>query len=245
MSGDQTKCPACDVSERVEGTHRIYTCTGRAGCVRTELREAEEAMRRGEHPTTGPATEPHPDRETPAPESDPAGPCVPDGKADIVEQDDPDVTTAAIEAVRGVERGELMAHLGPRVVVLPREEHDRYHEIVVQQRAEIAHLRAENERLVTSLACWPEECGDRYIDQMARIDALEADRSALAKRVAEAVREAVMDRLLHEALGLRSNGSIAYAQMAEAYVGTVGWIDLGPIVAAMLAAGRLDQGDTP
>ena len=59
---DQTKCPACDVAERVEGTHRIYTCTGRPGCVQ------------------------HPNRETPAPEKPPAGAGVPEGKTDIVER---------------------------------------------------------------------------------------------------------------------------------------------------------------
>jgi hypothetical protein len=33
MSGKEN-CPACEVLERVEGTHRIYVCTGRAGCAR-------------------------------------------------------------------------------------------------------------------------------------------------------------------------------------------------------------------
>jgi hypothetical protein len=157
---DQGKCPACRVRSieypTAGGIVDDRSCTGRAGCVR------------------------HPERENSTPESGPAGVNVPDGKADIVEQDEPHVA-AAIEAVRGVERGELMAHLGPRVVVLPKEEHDRYYEIVVQQRAEIARLRVEVGRLTRQVDHWI-GCARATETHAARLEDRRAD---LAARVAE------------------------------------------------------------
>jgi hypothetical protein len=73
MSGDP-KCPACVI--RVidpggPGEWRDPSCTGRPGCVRAD--HIADAGKMGE---------PHPDRETPAPNSAPAEAGVPDGKAD-------------------------------------------------------------------------------------------------------------------------------------------------------------------
>ena len=168
-----SKCPACVI--RVidpggPGEWRDPSCTGRPGCVRAPGIREEVAIAMNAAMGYPP----------------------PDGIADIVEQDEPHVA-AAIEAVRGVERGELMAHLGPRVVVLPKEEHDRYYEIVVQQRAEIARLRAEVER-------WKERA---HLAEGAvavlncTIDDLNGEHDALAQRVAEAVPRESVGRVLH------------------------------------------------
>ena len=58
---DNAKCRVCvQIGVNLPMLPPPHICTGRPGCFRAELREAEEAMRRGERPATMPATEPHP-----------------------------------------------------------------------------------------------------------------------------------------------------------------------------------------
>jgi hypothetical protein len=156
MTGDP-KCPACDVFERVEGTHRIYTCTGRPGCVR------------------------HPDRENPAPESDPAGADVPFGITDIVDLLLVGTVMGAVRSpgdthppVDKYRTDALMAEAADEIVCLRAVvEKDAalvaiLTDALTAERLETARLRAEVERLTGEHAALVEQGRREGIEEAAR-----------------------------------------------------------------------------
>jgi len=193
MTGD-LKCPACEVfhiDPCGPNADEKRVCTGRAGCVR------------------------HPDRETPAPDSAPAGANVPVGKAD-------GGADPVLDALREVRSGNVAGYMGPEVVILSREQHDSVHAVVMKLRAEVERLTGER--------------GELLRENMAMVDAAmiadvadRPDRAALATRVAEAVREACADVA-------RARWRDAASAQGPAHI-TIGIraLDLGPIVAAALA----------
>ncbi|MCA3700604.1 MAG: hypothetical protein IOB84_12580 [Brevundimonas sp.] len=163
-------------------------CTGRPGCVR------------------------HPNRETPAPEKPPAGEDVPDGKGgdDIVERRADDgwrpvsftERAAVVEEFRG---REPWRHMANEIV--------RLRKIGAEKEAEIARLRAETVQMVELAEYkWAEAAAAR-----GAVERLQADRAALATRVAEAVRCVAL-----LVVDLRDRARIRA-------------MDLGPIVAAEVA----------
>jgi hypothetical protein len=95
-----------------------------------------------------------------------------------------------------------------------------------RHHTEIARLRDENERLTKELAKWSEKCGDCIEDMMAEIDRLHDDRAALARQVADAVREACTQRI------------ISWWVLPEAAREAMGKVDTAAIVARILEGGR-------
>jgi hypothetical protein len=186
----------------------------------------------------------HPNRENPAPESAPAGADVPDGKTGLTRAE-----ALILEAVRGIERGEWMAHLGPRVVVLPREEHDRQHEVILKLRAKIARLRAEVERLKGERDAAREAGGEARIAEnkaeharvsmSLRVTKMDAARAALALRVAEAVREAIRECQpsvsRHQWM---SDEACTRAEAIEEWRKDIDAIDIAAIVATAIKEGE-------
>ncbi len=199
MSGDP-HCPACGFEWVKSAPNPVaHVCTGRPGCVRAD-----------------------PDRETPAPESDPAGADVPDGKADIVER---------LQAGTVISGARWPGDTSPPVDECMTDDlMAEAADALVAKDAEIARLRAENERLtgerddarrlleeaktLIGTLQWSLEW-EKEGRRKDRAQA-EADRAALAQRVAEAVRcRALLIVDLRDRARIRA-------------------IDLGPIVAAAL-----------
>jgi len=160
---DQKTCPACRVRSveypTAGGIVEDRSCTGRAGCVRAD-----------HIPDAGKMVEPHPERETPAPESGPAGPGVPVGIADIVER-----------LRRFAERDSAR-----RDVPINPKQH-----ICGLAADEIVCLRAEVERLTRKVDHWigyarttethAARLEDRRADLAARVAELEAEVERLTR----------------------------------------------------------------
>jgi hypothetical protein len=167
----------------------------------------------GDTQDPAPAVVDHPERETPAPKSAPAGAGVPDGKADIVDR--------------------LLAGTVMGAVRWPGDNSppvDEYRTDVLMAEAadEIACLRAEVERLTEFAAFKRSEVAA----VRGTVERLQADRAALAKRVAEAVREALI-------LSVRSAEWARGHRITQAEWETLRdhlrALDLGRIVVAALA----------
>lgn len=138
----------------------------------------------------------HPERENPAPEKPPAGANVPVGKADIVER--------------------LRMCDAPFYESSPTV-NESLRDDIEKAADEIARLRAETVQLV--------ELAEYKRAEVAAVrgtvERLQADRAALAQRVAEAVREACKQAVIG------TYGDARNHHRMDA-------IDLGPIVAAAL-----------
>jgi hypothetical protein len=98
----------------------------------------------------------------------------------------------------------------------------------------VARLRAEVSDLVSIVRDLAVEIGD-YRDRLFGLRA-EADRAALAQRVAEAVREAVGGSVsFYRLYGIPNDPATAADEMRRGIVGWIKSADLAPIVAAALA----------
>jgi hypothetical protein len=228
----------------------VTLCTGRAGCVREAIAARAEAdagvdwgratqyLKDNEQglmdlmakvddlmvdgAVSHAAIVEHPERETPALESAPAGANVPDGKADIVER--------LRDGPMGDDWGDV--------------DIDGTWSLMTDAAAEIARLRAEVERLTGERDHWISRA--LHADIIAELlddyaDHLEADRAAFAQRVAEAVREACATAAQRavpadcDFEGVWGDYEHGVDDTHEAMNTRMAALDLGPIVAAALA----------
>jgi hypothetical protein len=177
-----------------------------------------------------------PNRETPAPEKPPAGAGIPVGKADIVGQlrgtwiwsndrDERLRNEAAdeITRLRGEAEDAARKHASDlRLAVLA--ERARHFDVKTRLRAEVERLTAERDaaRDAGGDARISENKAEHArVSMSLRATKLEADRAALATRVAEAVREACKQAVIG------TYGDARNHHRMDA-------IDLGPVVAAAL-----------
>ena len=218
---DQKTCPACILKA---GIHRVgqwpgtlttvdKTCTGRPGCVRDVGPRGMVGRIVAEHErlTT-------PDRENPAPDSAPAGAGVPDGKADIVDR---------------LRQGTVMADVRwPGDNSPPVDEYET-DALMAEAAAEIARLRAENERLTGERdeakahhVQWVTEVDADLTEIEANMDRQDAERAAhiaaLATRVAEAVREACKQAVIGTYGDARNHDRMDAIDLAAVLAGVTG-----------------------
>jgi hypothetical protein len=205
------------------GQWRDAWCTGRAGCVRAVVRSerttepadgvdwgrATQYLKDNEQglmdlmakvddlmiegAVSHAATVEHPERETPAPESGPAGADVPDGKADIVER---------------LRQGTVMADVRwPGDNSPPVDEYET-DALMAEAADEIARLRAEVERLTRERDDF-RRIAQNFSDELGQIstaigtDEFMPEGAPVPLRVQVSRMKAALDRARSEVLDLR------------------------------------------